>query len=95
MGTYNNPAKRKPVASCSQYVSVRQRLDDLGYTGFLANDSVPLVERLLNDLIRSKEQNNLLAAKQKASDQFQRKVLSLLLKRSALYIFYFFSLFCV
>jgi hypothetical protein len=76
MGTYNNPAKRKPVASCSQYVSVRQRLDDLGYTGYLANDSVPLVDRLLHDLIRSKEQNNLLAAKQKANDQLQRKMTS-------------------
>lgn len=74
MGTYNNPAKRKPVASCSQYVSVRQRLDDLGYTAYLANDAVPLVDQLLNDLLRSKEQNNLLAAKQKTNDQFQRKV---------------------
>ena len=74
--TYNNPVKRKPN-SCSQYVSVRQRLDDLGYTGFLANDSVPLVDRLLSDLIRSKEENNLLT-KLKVSSQFSRKV-SLLL----------------
>ena len=88
MGTYNNPAKRKPVASCSQYVSVRQRLDDLGYTGYLANDSVPLVDRLLNDLIRGKEQNNLLAAKQKANDQLQRKVLAFLILICLCLIFY-------
>lgn len=55
MGTHGGTISQRK-ASYSQYVSVRQRLDDLGYTGVLSNDSVPLVEKLLEDLVRYKEQ---------------------------------------
>lgn len=57
MGTQSNPPSNlRSKPSFSQYVSVRQRLDDLGYNCYLSNDSVPLVDKLLNDLIHYKEQ---------------------------------------
>lgn len=57
MGTQRNPPSNlRSKPSFSQYVSVRQRLDDLGYNCYLSNDSVPLVDKLLSDLLHYKEQ---------------------------------------
>lgn len=56
MGTQHNGLPTRPnKSSYSQYVIVRQQLDDLGYNAYLSNESVPLVERLVRDLIRCKE----------------------------------------
>lgn len=56
MGTRRNlPSCQKQKSTYSQYVSLRQRLDDLGYHSFLSNDSIPLVEKLVADLEHYKE----------------------------------------
>jgi centrosomal protein CEP135 len=36
-----------------KYVQLRERLDALHYTGVLTPDCVPLVEKLLTDLVRT------------------------------------------
>lgn len=57
MGTRKNLSScQKQKSTYSQYVSLRQRLDDLGYHSFLSNDSIPLVEKLVADLEHYKEQ---------------------------------------
>jgi hypothetical protein len=56
MGTQNNPPSNlRSKSSFSQYVSLRQQLDDLGYNNYLSNESVPLVDKLLRDLLQYKE----------------------------------------
>ena len=55
MGTHGPHSTLRSKPSLSQYVSVRQRLDELGYNSYLSNDSVPLVDKLLTDLIHYKE----------------------------------------
>ena len=56
MGTQNNPPSNlRSKSSFSLYVSLRQQLDDLGYNNYLSNDSVPLVDKLLRDLLQYKE----------------------------------------
>lgn len=54
-GTNSGRLNKAPASSYSQYVIVRQRLDDLGYNSYLSNDSVQLVEKLLNDLVRFRD----------------------------------------
>lgn len=56
MGTRRNLSScHKQKSTYSQYVSLRQRLDDLGYHSFLSNDSISLVEKLVADLEHYKE----------------------------------------
>ena len=45
----------KAKTSQTLYVSLRQKLDDLGYNLFLSNDSTPLVEKIVADLVNAKE----------------------------------------
>ena len=57
MATKTNKTAQLKSSKASQtlYISLRQKLDDLGYNQLLSNDSAPLVERLLNDLLRARD----------------------------------------
>jgi len=54
MGTRKDSLNPRLKSSYSQYISVRQKLDDLGYDSFLSNESVALVDKLLCDLLHWK-----------------------------------------
>lgn len=40
---------------CSKYQALRKQLDDLGYKQVLVPEAVPLVDRLLSDLLKTTE----------------------------------------
>lgn len=55
MGTQSHPPSNlRSKTSYSLYVSLRHQLDDLGYNNYLSNDTVPLVDKLVKDLLRYK-----------------------------------------
>lgn len=69
MGTRNDSQNPILKSSYSHYISVRQKLDDLGYDNFLSNESVTLVDRLLCDLLHWKRG---CAENKEAAEQWKR-----------------------
>ncbi|XP_032794482.2 centrosomal protein of 135 kDa isoform X1 [Daphnia magna] len=56
MGTQSHPPSNlRSKTSYSLYVSLRHQLDDLGYNNYLSNDTVPLVDKLVKDLLCYKQ----------------------------------------
>jgi hypothetical protein len=56
----------------AKFVSLRKRLDQLGYRQSLSLDSLPLVEKLFGDLLHTTD--SLKAAKQELSRRNEQKV---------------------
>ncbi|KAI9560410.1 hypothetical protein GHT06_014427 [Daphnia sinensis] len=70
MGTQSHPPSNlRSKTSYSLYVSLRHQLDDLGYNNYLSNDSVPLVDKLVKDLLHYKR----LTSENQSSHQSARK----------------------
>lgn len=69
MGTRKDSLNPKLKSSYSHYISVRQKLDDLGYDHFLSNDSVALVDKLLSDLLHWKRNS---AENKDAAEQWKK-----------------------
>ena len=69
MGTRKDSQNPILKSSYSHYISVRQKLDDLGYDNFLSNESVTLVDRLLCDLLHWKRG---CAENKEAAEQWKR-----------------------
>ena len=72
MGTKNDSLNPRVKSSYSQYISVRQKLDDLGYNKFLSNDSVDLVDRLLNDLLLTKKRCGEIAQSKEQAERWKK-----------------------
>jgi len=73
MGTKNDSLNPRVKSSYSQYISVRQKLDDLGYNKFLSNDSVDLVDRLLNDLLLTKKRCGEIAQSKEQAERWKKE----------------------
>ena len=74
----------------TKFISLRKRLDQLGYKQPLSVDSLPLVEKVFGDLLHTTE--SLKKAKLQLSKHTEQKVREFLLTRLRCYCFVLISL---